>query len=70
MSQTIQKSQNILIVEDDPQMVKLLSMYLKNSGYTVSVAYNGEEALNILKELTPDIIIEIMTGQNSLYSCQ
>ena len=38
----------ILIVEDDRPLSKVLSIKLKNSGYEVTNAYNGEEAVEIL----------------------
>ena len=39
----------ILIAEDDADIVSLLCLYLKNSGYRVITAGNGEDALSIGK---------------------
>lgn len=35
----------ILVVDDDKEIVELLSIYIKNEGYEVEKAYNGKEAL-------------------------
>ena len=39
----------ILIVDDDPEIVDLLTIYLKNEGYEIIKAYDGEEALHLIK---------------------
>ena len=38
----------ILIVDDDKDIVELLSIYVKNEGYEVERAYNGKEAITKL----------------------
>lgn len=40
----------ILIVDDDREIVDLLSIYCKNEGYEAIKAYNGVEALQLLKQ--------------------
>ena len=40
---------NILICDDDKDIVNAISIYLKAEGYRVLCAYNGQEALDILK---------------------
>ncbi len=47
----------ILIVEDDPDMVTALRMPLEASGYEVYVASSGQEGLQKVKEVNPDLII-------------
>lgn len=52
----------ILIVDDDKEIVELLSIYSKNEGYTVIQAYDGDEALKKMVD-HPDInliILDIM----------
>lgn len=39
----------ILVADDDREIVDLLNIYLKNEGYEVVKAFNGEEALNQLE---------------------
>ncbi len=37
----------VLVAEDKPRMARLLQRTLQNEGYSVAMAFNGEEALNI-----------------------
>lgn len=48
---------HILIVDDEPLVRRSLSELLTLSGYAVSSAGNGKEALSLLKDYTADIII-------------
>ena len=50
---------NILIVDDDPAIRKVLGISLRKSGYEVGVSENGAEALALIKDgtFTPDCII-------------
>lgn len=47
----------ILIVEDDPLIVKIYTTRLKADGYDVLSAENGEEGIKIAEESFPDLII-------------
>ena len=47
----------ILIIEDEPDIQELLSFNLKNNGYKVSSAFNGEKGLEIAREENPDLIL-------------
>lgn len=49
----------ILVVDDDKEIVELLSIYIKNEGYEVEKAYNGKEALLKLRTI-PDIDMMIL----------
>ncbi|RJP28781.1 MAG: sigma-54-dependent Fis family transcriptional regulator [Candidatus Omnitrophota bacterium] len=51
---------HILIIDDEPLVRRSLSEMLTVSGYAVSTACNGSEALNLLKDYTVDIIISDM----------
>lgn len=54
-------SKSILIVDDDPDIVDLLKLYLKAEGYSTLEAYDGKEAFNQLKNQAVDLaIIDIM----------
>lgn len=48
---------NILVVEDDASMQKIIVTMLSRSGYQVTVASNGHEALTRISEFFPDLII-------------
>jgi len=47
----------ILVVDDEPSIVKLVTATLESRGYEVIPAYDGEEALIKVKYHTPDLII-------------
>ena len=49
--------QRILVVDDDKEVVRLMSGYLEQAGYGVLVAYNGESALHILRRERPDLVL-------------
>ena len=48
---------NILIVEDEPQLVGILEYLLKNEGYNTLKAYDGQEALKLIKINKPDLVL-------------
>lgn len=50
-------AQRILVVDDDRQIVRLVQSYLQQSGFTVLTAYDGEEALHVLRREKPDLIV-------------
>lgn len=47
----------ILVVDDEPQITRVLRTSLSSHGYEVSVANDGESALKALQESDPDLII-------------
>ncbi|MGI4827359.1 MAG: response regulator transcription factor [Janthinobacterium lividum] len=47
----------ILIVDDERQIIRMLRTALQSSGYEVSIAYNGMEALGRMKEQPPDLVV-------------
>lgn len=49
--------ETILICDDDKEIVKAIEIYLKNEGYNVCKAYNGEDALKALSENEIHLII-------------
>ncbi len=50
-------AQRILIVDDDPKIVRLLRASLEQAGYRVFVAYDGETALHTLRRERPDLVV-------------
>lgn len=50
-------SKKILIVEDNPQNMRLVEMALSAESYTLLEATNGEEALGVARKELPDLII-------------
>ena len=47
----------ILVVEDTPANIQVLSSTLKEKGYQISVATNGRQALEVVARLRPDLIL-------------
>ncbi len=47
----------ILIVDDDPEIVHLLSIRLKAKGYEILEAYDGYQCVKIAEEEIPDLIL-------------
>lgn len=47
----------ILIVDDEQDIVESLKFVLEGCDYTCYCAYNGEDGLNMAREIEPDLII-------------
>jgi DNA-binding response OmpR family regulator len=47
----------ILVVDDDPELVDLLSFNLKQAGYLIGTASNGADALKKARSFQPDLIV-------------
>jgi two-component system, OmpR family, KDP operon response regulator KdpE len=47
----------ILVVDDEPQITRVLRRSLSSKGYEVQVAEDGEEALQVFRQWKPDIVI-------------
>jgi two-component system alkaline phosphatase synthesis response regulator PhoP len=50
-------SARILVVDDDKQIVRILQSYLTQEGMIVLTAYNGEEALHVIRRERPDCVV-------------
>ncbi len=50
-------SKKILIVEDEKPLVEAIMESLQSNGYEVRVAYNGSEAVKVLADYRPDLIL-------------
>jgi PleD family two-component response regulator len=47
----------ILVVEDDPDIAKILRTYFENQGFDISVAARGQEALSLTRHSLPQLIV-------------
>ncbi len=47
----------ILLVEDDDQVIGILTKLLEKNGYGVEVAKDGLEGLQVLEEIRPDLLV-------------
>src|SRR5580658_985260 len=61
-------SDTILIVEDNPESLKLTAAILRREGYRVSIASTAEQALSTLRFLRPELILVdfMLPGMNGL----
>lgn len=50
-------AKKILLVEDEEIMINLLQKKLTQEGYDVTVAVNGEEGIEKMKEQKPDVVL-------------
>ena len=54
----------ILVVDDEPQITRVLRTSLSSQGYDIRVANDGEMALEIMKDWTPDLLITDLSMPN------
>lgn len=47
----------ILLVDDEPKLVNAIKAYLETSKYIVFTAFDGEQALELFDEVSPDLVI-------------
>jgi two-component system response regulator ResD len=47
----------ILVVDDEPTVTEVVSIYLKRAGYRVIVASDGQSALDVLESQSPDLVV-------------
>ena len=47
----------ILIVDDEPHVLRVLKMSLEREGYAVEVCANGRQALEVIQREHPDVLI-------------
>ena len=50
-------SQTIMLVDDDPQLRRVVSMFFELEGYNVLQAEDGRKAIDMLTEYVPDVIL-------------
>jgi len=50
-------SETILVVEDEPSLQETLAYNLKKEGYTVEAVGDGREALDLARNLKPDLVV-------------
>ncbi len=52
-----ERSPRILVVDDEPKNIRILQILLEAKGYIVIAATHGQEALDQVKEASPDLIL-------------
>ncbi len=56
MMENVQKG-SILVVDDEPQIARVLKTTLSSNGYSVRTASDGDDAIQVLKTWMPDLLI-------------
>lgn len=66
------RKHHVLIADDFPNNIQILEMILKKEGYRISVAYDGVEALKMVKRTMPDLILMdiIMPEMDGFETCK
>ncbi len=64
-------TKKILVVDDEPAQLRLANQVLSNNGYEVLQAKSGQEALRIIFELRPDLVLldVMMPGIDGWQTC-
>ncbi|MEW6059160.1 MAG: response regulator [Actinomycetota bacterium] len=53
----VRAAESIVVVDDDPFLARLLEIELRTAGYQVRVASNGEQALGLILDAIPDLVV-------------
>jgi DNA-binding response OmpR family regulator len=61
----------VLIADDELRLRKVVSLHLKKSGFDVFEAGNGQQAIDMAKEINPDVIVldVMMPEKTGLEAC-
>jgi DNA-binding NarL/FixJ family response regulator len=62
----------VLVVDDSPETLRMLTDALDQAGMTVMVALDGSAALKVVEQITPDIILldAVMPGFDGFEACR
>ncbi len=65
-------NRRVLVVDDDPTLLRIVAMYLGIEGFDVATAANGEEGLGEVGKQRPDLIILdiMMPGMDGIETCR
>jgi two-component system alkaline phosphatase synthesis response regulator PhoP len=66
------KKQTILLVDDDPDILQMISYNLEKEGYTIHCAADGEEGIVLAKKVKPDLVLldVMMPKMDGIEVCQ
>ena len=61
-------SKQVLLIEDEPNIIEAISFILSRDGWTVKTHSNGADAVDMVKERQPDVVIlDVMLPGKSGY---
>ena len=66
------KRSKVVVIEDEPDIVEVISYNLKREGYQVASAMRGDEGLNLVRNQSPALVILdlMLPGMDGLSVCQ
>ena len=66
------KRSKVVVIEDEPDLVEVVSYNLKREGYQVASAMRGDEGLNLARNESPELVILdlMLPGMDGLSVCQ
>lgn len=72
MMHSVERRDIVLVVDDSPETLSLLTDALEAAGATVLVAVEGSNALALVERITPDVILmdAIMPGMDGFETCR
>ena len=72
MSDNMNTTKTILIVDDEPDIVEILRYNLEKAGYTTLTALNGLDAVNLAKQHHPDLILldVMLPDMDGIQTCE
>jgi DNA-binding response OmpR family regulator/DNA-binding CsgD family transcriptional regulator len=67
-----QRRDTILVVDDTPETLGFLTDTLDHAGFTVLIATDGDSALRLIGQITPDLVLmdALMPGLNGFETCR
>jgi two-component system, chemotaxis family, response regulator PixH len=62
----------VLVVEDTQAQMDLITLYLKDNGYSVTTANNAKDGLEAIERDKPDVVVTdvVMEGMNGFELCR
>jgi two-component system, OmpR family, response regulator VicR len=51
------KAKRIVYIEDDPELISLVSLILGREGFSIKNAHDGKQGLNLVREELPDLVL-------------
>lgn len=65
-------ARKLLLVDDEPDIIEFLSYNFRKEGYEVLTAYDGKQAIEVVGEQHPDVIITdiLMPNMNGITMCE
>ena len=66
------KQYKVLVVDDEPHVIRILRLALERAGYLVQTANDGNEALGVMAAFAPDVMISDiqMAGMDGRELCR